>query len=548
MRSTTRRIAALLVIVIATAFLSGGIPRAAAAGGKYIDQKHGFAISLLKGWQQVPTQPRDRLVTAKFMDDDKSGTSTLDIYRFKVAGGAVTTPDTGDGNVDEEEDEEPENPWAAAMPDSALELLQDEYERISRGLEGRAKQMNMELTTPEFPKPKKVKFKKAKVEGEIYILEFEADSKLYFGGMFSVAGIVSNGTEEYLISYSCPPNKAKKSKNAFISSIRSFEFESKKKAKEVDPEDRGKEINRKGLELLDPEKRERIKKDLVGTWKYFDTPHYIVIYNCDLGLAKYIANRVEYMRVNAFEKVFPPPYPIKECGVIRVCKEMKEYMAYGAPGGSAGYWSSGDDELVFPDLSPSKRADPLTIGVMQHEGFHQYIHYALAGNAPPIWFNEGFAEYFFCVSMKSVGKRVIYDKRHSMRYGFIKTAMSAKPDSGRGITPIKEFIWLSQMQHYRNSSLHYSQGWAFCTWLMRTKNERYNQIPVILFQEMQKAFVEQKEKREKGEAGGFPGFGGGGFGRGPKGNPILKAATEKAFEGIDLDELEKDFRKGFKGM
>ena len=95
MRSTTRRIAALLVIVIATAFLSGGIPRAAAAGGKYIDQKHGFAISLLKGWQQVPTQPRDRLVTAKFMDDDKSGTSTLDIYRFKVAGGAVTTPDYG---------------------------------------------------------------------------------------------------------------------------------------------------------------------------------------------------------------------------------------------------------------------------------------------------------------------------------------------------------------------------------------------------------------------------------------------------------------------
>jgi hypothetical protein len=29
-------------------------------------------------------------------------------------------------------------------------------------------------------------------------------------------------------------------------------------------------------------------------------------------------------------------------------------------------------------------------------------------------------------------------------------------------------------------------------------------------------------------------------------NPVLKAATEKAFEGIDLDELDKEFVREFK--
>ena len=50
--------------------------------------------------------------------------------------------------------------------------------------------------------------------------------------------------------------------------------------------------------------------------------------------------------------------------VVRVCKEMDEYYHYGAPRGSAGYWFSADDELVFPDLSQSTRPDQSTIGVL----------------------------------------------------------------------------------------------------------------------------------------------------------------------------------------
>ncbi|MEN8150730.1 MAG: hypothetical protein ABFS86_12980, partial [Planctomycetota bacterium] len=104
MNPTTRRTATVLVLVIFTAILAAGTPAARAAGGRYIDQKHGFAIDILPKWTQVPTQPRDQLVTAKFMDGDRTETSMLAIYRFKVSGGAVATPDSVDG----EEADEPE--------------------------------------------------------------------------------------------------------------------------------------------------------------------------------------------------------------------------------------------------------------------------------------------------------------------------------------------------------------------------------------------------------------------------------------------------------
>jgi hypothetical protein len=231
--------------------------------------------------------------------------------------------------------------------------------------------------------------------------------------------------------------------------------------------------------------------------------------------------------------------PIEEAMVVRVCKEMDEYYHYGAPRGSAGYWASMDDELVFPDLAQSKKPDVDTVGVMAHEGFHQYIYYALLKHNPPVWFNEGYAEYFFCVDFKSFDKKKLhFEARHPMRYGTVKSALGTG-----GLVPIKEFIRMSQAQYYSRAQLCYSQGWAFATWLKNlTRNERYQEIPKIFFQEMQKGYLEEAQA-----AAGPDGF--------PAGippeflgreNKVTEAALEKAFEGIDLDLLHEDFLKGIK--
>jgi hypothetical protein len=508
----------LLALLFGTFLLPGP---AAGANGNYVDKQYGFTIRIGPDWSQTPTQPGEKIEVGKWKDDQKGDFATLTICRFaKVA--AETTP--GRDGI-------PELPtgWGPPQPKSAFDYLK--YE-----VQGRAEQMvarGMKEVIPEIPEPKTVKM--GKIEGKIYQAEWE--SQAWRGqGQAWVAGIVGNDTEEYLILYASPLNRVKKLTPWFVQSIRSFRLAgdvTPDSGEEDDGSKRGTVLD-KSDELLDLPKRERIKKELVGTWRFIDTPHYLVIYNCDDKLANYIARRCEYMRTNAYEKVFPPVAPIMSCMVVRVCKEMDEYYHYGAPRGSAGYWSSGTDELVFPDLSQSKKPDITTIGVMHHEAFHQYIHYALLENHPPIWFNEGFAEYFFCVEFKSWGERLSFEKRHPMRYATVKS----EAGSG-GLVPLKDLIKMSQGQYYSRAQLCYSEGWAFATWLMNvTKNERYRQIPRIMFEEMQKRFAAASQPGPDGQRDPTAFFGGG--------EKILEDATEKAFEGIDLDKLHEEFVEDIK--
>ncbi len=516
----TRRLTVLLAVMVALS--------AVAQAARYEDKKHGFTINILKDWTQTPTQPNVTIEVAKFKDDRDRDYADLSIYRFVVAGSGVVTPDAEDGEDDEDdgwgEEDIPEIPDGWSPPNNAIDYL-------TALVGGQAKR----LTGKEFvlPKPKEVKFGKS-IKGNIYIFEFE-NKRWRSASTSHMAGIVSNDSEEYLILYSSPLNRAKKMKSSFVASIRSFRFGNGEM--EEDDGARGIVLGDPD-ELLDLKKREKIKKDLVGTWRYIDTKHYIVIFNCNVRLAMYIARRMEYMREFAYERVFPPVEPIKEAMVVRVCKEMDEYYHYGAPRGSAGYWYSVDDELVFPDLAQSKKPDVKTVGVMAHEGFHQYIHYALLKHDPPVWFNEGYAEYFFCVNFKYWGeKRLKFDPRHPMRHSTVKTALG----TGK-LIPIKDFIKLTHRQYMANAQLCYSEGWAFATWLKNiTKNKRYQEIPKIFFQEMQKGYLE--ELNAAGDLDGIPGLPPAFRGRGSK---VAEDALNKAFEGIDLEQLNKDFLKGIK--
>jgi hypothetical protein len=496
--------------------------RVVVAAGEYEDKKHGYRIKILKDWTQTPSQPGEKIEVGKWKDDRDRDFADMSIYRFVVSG-AATTPGTEDESA---EADIPQIPAGWGMPDNAKDYLSALVGR-------RAKQM----TGKDFvlPEPKELKF--GKIPGQLYEFEFE-NKRWRASSTFHLAAIVSNASEEYLLLCSAPLNRAKKLKQGLLYMIRSFRFP----GDDFGDDDDEDEDNARGIvmgdpdDLLDLEKRERIKKDLIGTWRYIDTPHYIVIFNCDVGLAKYIAKRCEYMRENAYEQVFPPVEPITECMVVRVCKEMDEYYHYGAPRGSAGYWASYKDELVFPDLAQSNKPDINTLGVMHHEGFHQYIYYALLKHNPPVWFNEGYAEYFFCVNFKSWNRKLKFDKRHPMRHSTVKNAL------GQGkLIPIKDFIKLTQPQYYANSQLCYSQGWAFATWLKNiTRNKRYQEIPKIYFQEMQKAYLEAAKNDDGGGFGGLPpGFGG-------RQNQVTEEALEKAFEGIDLDELNEDFLKDIK--
>ncbi len=520
MRHRFRLPAALLVLTALVVGVSAGTARAKT----YRDQRHGYSINILPGWTQTPTQPGETTIVAKFKSDRKRDFATLDICRFSVGGGE-TTPGSEEAGSDSPGIPIPRR-FGPPPPRDGKDYLGQILDRWKAQLERIAQRTGRELTIPPLGKPKKVKF--GKIEGEIYTHEMPPLPRMRFPGAFRMAGIVRRGDEEYLILYTCPGNQAKKLKGPFLASIRSFRFGEARPVEEEDIRKRGR-ARWKNKPLLDPEKRERIKKSLVGTWRFIDTPYYLIIYNCDDRLAWFVAEQIEWMREYAYQKVFPPVEPLKECMVVRVCREMDEYHHYGGPMGSAGYWSNGTDEFVLPDLSRSKKPDKQTLGVLHHEGFHQFIYYSLLKHNPPVWFNEGFAEYFFCV--QPAGKRMKFLKRHPMRYSVVKTAAA----TGK-LIPIKEFIHLSHAQYMARANLCYAEGWAFATWLKNiTRNERYRQVPEIFFREMQKGWLEQK----RNGGGGFPGMG-----MGP--SPVVKRALEKAFEGIDLDKMNEEFVEAVK--
>ena len=67
---------------------------------------------------------------------------------------------------------------------------------------------------------------------------------------------------------------------------------------------------------------------------------------------------------------------------------------------------------------------------------------------------------------------------------------------------------------------------------------RYQQIPDIYFNELQQGYAEAG-KANDGPGGIPPRFMG-------RDNEVTKRALEKAFEGIDLEKLHKDFTQGIK--
>jgi hypothetical protein len=490
---------------------------------KYVHVTLGFSFKRIADWSETPIRVdfKARGVVAKFKAESRGGDfASLDISRFGVDL-TETTP-----SEDEPAAEDPQAEIARAMRQanqakSAEDALRSLVEGVTSQINGMAQRMSLDpLPACELPKPRKVKLGKA--TGLIYTIEIEHPKIRWGNAKFCcVAGIARQNQEEYLLLFRCAPNQRKKYEKSFQASIRSFRFASDTKARKpakAKPEETP--TWDEDSKYLDPAKRARIKKDAAQykDWRTYDTPHYLILHHAkDKNLSRYVAKRIEILRTKCWEVDFPPVKPITSVMVIRLCPDKGTYHHYGGPGGTGGYWASGHDEFVFPSFSGKDREDDTTYGVLHHEGWHQYFHYALEGRPTPIAMNEGLAEFYFCAEPR--GRKVKIGNRHSMRHGVVKTAAS----TGK-LIPFKTFIRLTQREHYSKASLCYSEGWALFYWLLRgTKNPVYKEIPIKLF----RALAEQPQR--------------GGFAQKP-----WLSAVDKVLEGIDEDKLHADFLKGIK--
>ena len=159
-----------------------------------------------------------------------------------------------------------------------------------------------------------------------------------------------------------------------------------------------------------------VRKALAKGWKAVDTENFIIVHHSDNEkLINKIARDLEAIRP-VYVDLFPPVKPVETVAIVRVCKNREEYLTYGGAPTSGGFWHPGNEELVFYDYAQTeletekkkgrRLTDKDSVLVLYHEGFHQYIHYAVGQVAPHDWFNEGHGDYFSGAIIPQYGARV----------------------------------------------------------------------------------------------------------------------------------------------
>ncbi|MEM7515917.1 MAG: hypothetical protein AAF368_03195 [Planctomycetota bacterium] len=176
--------------------------------------------------------------------------------------------------------------------------------------------------------------------------------------------------------------------------------------------------------------------DQTPGWDLIETPskNYLIKTNStDRKDIKAVIKRLEASR-RLFEEDFPPAAPITSVSVVRICGTREEFNTYGQTGGGvAGFFNPGSEELVlfFGDGSIEE-----TMGVMTHEGFHQYCHFLFNRSEAHRWFDEGHGDYYGAWKMK--GKNLTYYK--DMKGGLSRLPHLKELHRTGALAPLKKHI------------------------------------------------------------------------------------------------------------
>ena len=148
--------------------------------------------------------------------------------------------------------------------------------------------------------------------------------------------------------------------------------------------------------------REVVKQSIANLkgWWYVETDSFIILSNLKTSFRATLNDlqqNIEHLRY-AYELLMPPAKPISAVSVIRVPATSAEYQSYVGEqyAWSGGLWMAARRELVIRsmDVGSSKQKRDQMLAVAYHEGFHQYLFYALDQLQSHPWFNEGHACFY----------------------------------------------------------------------------------------------------------------------------------------------------------
>jgi hypothetical protein len=424
-------------------------------GPRYKDESNGFQIQIPDKWDQVPTKFQEVALVGKWSGRAKRGGITPGLFVLRFLQPKQETPVTPGAAV------------AQGVP-GYESMMRFQEKNVWEYVDQFFGEKEIIEDDPDFKLSSKALTAHLRVYRE-KVGGAAGDRHVQEGQLLMVAAevrTVEPSDSVYGVVYGCAVADEENMVATFKNSIRRFKI--------VEPDDE--ETDEEGGGTTDAdifvsseqkpdEWRAARKRKLEGLkdWDALDTKNYLIVYNKEVkrALLKKIAVHIEQIRADVYEKLFPPSREVKAISVVRVCKDLEEYHRYGGPGGSAGYWARGDEELVFFQDKSNKKD---SLRVLYHEAFHQYIHYAVGDVAPHSWFNEGHGDYFAghdCVGDKFVAKPFRW------RTGIIANALGQK-----SYVPLEKFLKYSQAEYYANPGLCYAQGWSFVYFLREVERKK----------------------------------------------------------------------------
>lgn len=254
-------------------------------------------------------------------------------------------------------------------------------------------------------------------------------------------------------------------------------------------------------------------------WWAIDSEDYVLLSNgaTSRKLAESLLEDLQQARTLYAAKLPGFADTADDVAVIRLFASGEEYDAYVGKdyAWSGGLYDGNRRELVIrPIASRSRDASyQRTLQTALHEGFHQYIHQATGVAQPAVWFNEGYATFFETLTFQN-GKPV-YDEDKS-RFQILDRFLKVKPPQS---IPLRTLVAMDYQGFYAGTdddrAFTYALGWAFMYFLERgaplVRNKPYENI-------LSAYYAALKETGDRA------------------------AATAIAFQRVDMDALERDFR------
>lgn len=154
--------------------------------------------------------------------------------------------------------------------------------------------------------------------------------------------------------------------------------------------------------------------------------------------------------------------------------DRTSYLKYATKSGGAnmatsgGFYSSAKNEAVTYQYAN----DENTFATARHEGLHVILQ-GILGNSPN-WLNEGLAEYFERMTMKSQYQLVDLD------YGWLQK--SAQSLNNGYPAKLSDYLLLQDKEwraNNNNDNVHYALGWSFVYFLLSTP-EGKNSLSTIM--------------------------------------------------------------------